>query len=194
MMAGRCKTWIGQCRNMEILRKIGTHDLLFKNLVEQCLVTWPQNDVVMTQVGVILAAFITEINHHQRHGLLPELDQCIAVYPPLRFVDQLQIGRRIISVGYHDIRSNFFSTCQSNTLGNALVHQNTFDWRVDSQRAAHLFELGDKRGYQCPGATLGIMNTPSFFDKMDHGINGRHLHRIAADKQWLKAENLTHFV
>ena len=38
------------------------------------------------------------------------------------------------------------------------------------------------------------MNTPGFFDEMDHRINRRHLHRVAADQQRFKAEYLTHFV
>ena len=38
------------------------------------------------------------------------------------------------------------------------------------------------------------MNAPGFFDEMDHRINRRHLHRIAADQQRFKAEHLTHFV
>ena len=89
MMARRCHGRIGQGRNVQILREVRAHHLLLENLIEQSFVSGAQYDVMMAQIRVIVAAFIAEINYHQRHGLLTEFHQCIAVNAPMRFIHQL---------------------------------------------------------------------------------------------------------
>ena len=97
-MTWRRHAWIRQRRNMQILRKVGAHNLLLENLIKQCFIAWAKYDVVMAQIGVIVAAFISEINHHQRHRLLAEFNQRIAVDPPMGLIHQLEVSRRVVSV------------------------------------------------------------------------------------------------
>ena len=65
VMAGRRQTWISQGRNVEILREVRAHHLLLEDLVEQGFIARAQDDVVVAQIGIILALLVTEIDHHQ---------------------------------------------------------------------------------------------------------------------------------
>ena len=110
------------------------------------------------------------------------------------FVDQLHVGGGIIRVRHHHIGREDFSALQPNPGGDPVLHFDLLNWRIQTDTAAHFLELGDHRRYHGAGAALGKMDAPGFFNEMDHCIDGRDLHRVAANQQRLKTEHLAHLV
>ena len=178
-MAGRCQARIGHRRNVQILREILGEDLALENVGQQFLVARTQNDVVMAQIGIAIPHRIAKIDHHQRHALLAKLDHRIAVDPPMRLVDQAQIGGGIIRVGDNQISLDLLAGCQRDPGREALPthfrHIDPVNLRVQVHRAAQLLELGDEGRDQRAGAAHREMHTPGLLHEMNHRIDCGHL-------------------
>ena len=198
MMPRRGEAGIGDRRNVEILREILGEHFAFKNVGQQFLIARPEDDVVVAQIGVAVAHLIAEIDHHQRHALLAELDQRVAIDLAMRLVDQLEIGVRVIAVRHHDIGLQRLARgeCHAggDTLATALLDVDPIDLGVELQRAAQFLELADHCSDERTGAAHREMHAPGLFDEMDHRIDGGHLQRVAADEQRFEAEHLPHLV
>ena len=194
----RCEAGVGDRRDVEILREIVGEDLTLEDVGQELLVARAEDDVVVPQVGIAVLHPIAEIDHHQRHALLAELDQRVAIDPPVCLVDELQIGGRIVGVRHDQIGRQRFAVRQRHAgrdaLAAALLDLDPVDFRIQPHRPAELLELADHRLDQRAGAADREMHAPGLFDEMDHRIDCRDLQRVAADQQRFEAEHLPHLV
>ena len=198
VMPRRREAGVGDRRDVEILREVVGEDLALEDVGQELLVARAEDDVVVPQVGVAVLHPIAEIDHHQRHALLAELDQRVAIDPAVRLVDELQIGGRIVGVRHDEVGRQRFAVRQRHAgrdaLAAALLDLDPIDLGVQPHRPAELLELADHRSDQRAGAADREMHAPGLFDEMDHCIDRGHLERVAADQQRLEAEHLPHLV
>ena len=124
--------------------------------------------------------FKAKINDDQRHGLPRQFHSSVRVDPAVLGFDQFEVGVGPIAVASDQIRPLVFAICQCYSRGSAFLDFDFFYGGIVANIPAHFFKFANKAVHQSARTAHGKVNAPSFFHKMDHGINGRNRQRVSA--------------
>ena len=156
---------------MQIEREVFRQVLVGKNLAQQPLVAFAEDDVVMRQLALAgITALGAEVDHKEGHAVLLALDPKVIVDASLRLGDHIEIGVGHVSIGNHNVGGNQRAIAQPHAGGAPVLNFDLFHLGIGADLDAHFVEQPPKALHNRPGSAHGIVNAPFAFQVVNQHI------------------------
>ena len=156
---------------VEVEREILRQMMPVEDVVEQPLVPFAQNDVVLHKIAIVVAPVEAQVKHHQRHtvALTPQLGVSEVLAMPGR--NQFVVGIGHISVGNHRIGAAHLPIGHPHTHHLTALNQNLRHFGIQLKRAAKLCKELRHRRNNRPYAAHRMMHAPLPLQIIHHRVD-----------------------
>ena len=187
---GRREGWVRRGGTVQVEREIARQGLPGEDVVQQCLVPRPHQDLVVRHV--VITTVGSEIDDEQGHRVAQAFESAIRVLASHRPRDEVHVRVRDVPVAHHGIGSQHLSPGQPHAgrAPRARVDDDLLHPGRQMQCSAELLEQADQGSHDRTRATHGEPDAPLLLERVDECVDRRTLERIASHQQGMEAEDL----
>ena len=189
LVALRRHALVGAGGSVEIEREVFCEDPLVEDVVEQTLVSGPEDDGV---VGDVLVGLLgAEVGDEETHGLATAGDCPVRVLLAVLCGDHLGVDDGGICVADDEVGLEGLTVLKPDAAdGSARVDLNLGHGGVESDLDAELGEQAGERADDGGGSAERVVDAPLPLQPVDEHVDGAGLEGVSADQQGLEGEDL----